>query len=249
MVQLTGHREAMERLWRASAGGSDPPALDRWERCHRRFPDRGGWLWVRRVEGGEEEPVVDPMATAALDARWSVVERAFRSYGELSPRIRAAGESGEPRGVEMWEWSCIGLHQLWEGWRSADGVVRAELKPAQISLDDGGFEPAQRRRYEISYPLVRVEALAEQLEAAASRRGPAPWRLTVASAVARHGLGPDHGPAELLGRLVDEGLARRYGCYVRVLGADGLRRRLRRPTFDRAARRALAGTTQSVRRF
>ncbi len=237
MEELFDHATAMDFLWAEVAPLQVPKSPPK--RAERRFPPEGGWYWVC-LDDGEEKSISDPVTVTWLDGRFRVVERVYRALGLLAPRLRTAGDSVEPRGIEMWEWNCIGLHRLWRGWSAPGGLVRADLRPALFDvIGEGDFESETLLDYEIYYPPDRVEAVAAALKAAPRRRWRALWHRTLADGAARAALGPKQRPADLLNALVADGLAQRKGARVSVCTSDGAQANVDASTFRRAARRAL----------
>lgn len=235
--EIQSHRDALDALWAAADDGLTPAPPPGYERCQKRFPDDRGWHWARLTAVGEER-VLSPEALAWLDRRWAIVVRVFQSFAELLPRLRPAGSDREPRGVEPGEWSCIGLHRLWDGWSDAGGVVRADLRPALLSTHPDEHVEAVLVDYELFYALERVEALAETLR---RERGD-DWTVALEGFVARQGLTAGHTPLDVLSALRVAGLGRRAGPTVRLTLA-GVERDVGVAEFQRAARHALGART------
>lgn len=230
---LLSLRQAMEAFWAASSFEPVGPPLE--EQAVKEFPDAGGWFWRTGCEGA---PVHEPALVRWLDARWSIVESAYRSYQKLAPRIVESGRDAEPRGLEMWEWSCIGMHRLWEGWNDPEGLIRVDLRPALFDVGDG-FEQERLEAYLLFFPRGAVEAVTEHF---AARRTPriVAWHRTVADVVARHGLTTERKPADVLHAAIDDGLCQRTGDHVSVSVGEGLSKSVAITTFRRIARRALS---------
>jgi hypothetical protein len=230
--EIQSHHDALDSLW-AAADGLTPAPPPGYERCQKRFPDDRSWHWARLTAVGEER-VLSPEALAWLDRRWAIVVRVFQSFAELEPRLRPAGADREPRGVEPGEWSCIGLHRLWDGWADAEGVVRADLRPALISTHPDEHVEAELAEYELFYSRARVVALAETLR---RERGD-DWTVALEGFVARQGLTASQSPQDVLSALRAAGLGRRAGATVH-LTLGGVERDASVAEFQRAARHAL----------
>lgn len=239
---FVSHGEALDQLF-AVVGSPVAPARDL-AGARRVYPASGSFRWeIHR--GGPPERVVLPEETVWLDARWALVERLFYAHPVLLPHLREAGEAAGLRPVEAWEWSCMGLHRLLAAWRAADGLVRADLRPALLSFGlDEEHEPERLLPYEVYYPRARLDALSAWLEEVLRPRvcrGRGRWRDLVSRCVVRHRLGRRDGPEAVLERLVRESLARRAGRWVELAGRPGGLGRVRTSTFRRAAISALDG--------
>jgi hypothetical protein len=230
--EIQGHRDALDALW-VAADGLTPTPPPGYERCQKRFPDDRSWHWARLTAVGEER-VLSPEALAWLDRRWAIVVRVFQSFHMLLPRLRPAGADREPRGVEPGEWSCIGLHRLWDGWADEKGVVRADLRPALLSTHPDEHVAVEHCDYELFYSRERVEALAEALR---GERGD-DWTVALEGFVARQGLTAGQTPQDVLSALRAAGLGRRAGATVH-LTLGGVERDVGVAEFQRAARHAL----------
>jgi hypothetical protein len=227
------HIEALNYLWDRLGGSLAPPSGH--EQCQKRFPDEDNWHWVRIADWGEDR-VESPAALAWLNARWAIVERIFQEFTELRPMIRRRGDDNDPRGLEAWEWSCIGLHRLWDGWTHPDGLVRADLRPALFSFETDETPQEELVEYELFYAVERIEALATELASAdkaddadeeplpetteVSDQEPSLSLDVLRKCVLREGLTSSDKPLKLLATLKRDGLARKEGAHV-VLTLDG----------------------------
>lgn len=252
MENVVHHLEALNYLWETFSGPSSPPSGH--ERCQKRFPDEENWHWVRITDWGEDR-VESPAALSWLNARWTIVERIFQDFTELRPMIRRPGDQQVPRGLEAWEWSCIGLHRLWDGWNHEEGYVRADLRPALFSFDSDEPPKEEPLEYELFYSVERIEALAAELSGANEsdvERTESPpgatkieeqpaetWHSVLRDCVARKGLSSSEKPLRLLATLKKEGLARKDGGNVVITVEGGDAMTVSIAEFQKVARRTL----------
>jgi len=238
--------EAMDILWHALRTRK---AADGWRQCHKVFPEGEEWHWVRR-QGAREERVTDPALIAGLDARWELAERVFHSYEDVVPHVRRQGDSRPPRPAEPWEWSCVGLHALWDGWRQDAPIVRAELAAARfgaeadvVGADDEGED--RRSAYELSFLATRVRSFYDRLWNARQDdpavRVAATWPATVFAFAKARGFRAGDALSDLVEALAWEGIAEREGDDFVLGDAEGAKVRVGAGELLAVARRALGG--------
>jgi hypothetical protein len=248
--KLIRHVDTLTLLWSILDRFGPPP--DGHAQCQKRFPDDGNWYWVRIADWGEAR-VENPAALSWLNARWTVIERLFQGYGRLRPRIRRFGGDEEPRGLEPWEWSCIGLHRLWDSWNDRDGRILADLRPAVFSFGTEDLPDERTVAYELFYAREGVEAVAVELRGEGTptgeteeERGEDRSGLVAAvlkELVAREGLTSSDTPLALLSALRSEGLARKVGGRILVAVGGGSEEAVDVATFQRWARDVLDGSS------
>lgn len=252
MENVVHHIEALNYLWEAHGGQPSPP--EGHEKCQKRFPDEENWHWVRITDWGEDR-VESPAALSWLNARWTIVERIFQDFTALGPMIRRHGDQQVPRGLEAWEWSCIGLHRLWDGWNHAEGLIRADLRPALFSFDSNEPPKDEPLEYELFYSVERIEALAAKLSGAdesevksdksptgaaqEQEQPPDEWHGVLRGCIARKGLSSSEKPLKLLAALKNEGLARKEGGHVVITVERGAAVEVTIAEFQRVARQTL----------
>lgn len=252
MENVVHHVEALNYLWEALSGLPSPPSG--YEQCEKRFPDEENWHWVRITDWGEDR-VESPAALSWLNGRWTIVERIFQDFAELKPMIRRPGDQRVPRGLEAWEWSCIGLHRLWDGWNHSEGLIRADLRPALFSFDTDDAPKEELLEYELFYFVERIEVLATELGGAggskdegdaspesamqSEERSPELWHNVLRGCIARKGLSSTEKPLKLLAALKSEELARKDKgrVVITVEGGDSIAVSV--AEFQKAARKAL----------
>jgi hypothetical protein len=233
--ELYTHLEALDALWAAVDGSVPPPGCDR---CQKRFPEGERWVWVRLTPSAEER-VADAGVVTFLARRWAVVERVFQAFSDLLPRLRPVGATSEPRGVQGWEWSCIGLHALWDAWGDPRGVIRADLRPALLSTHPDERVEAAPTDYELFYSRSRVDDLAAALRLERYDG----WTAALGDFVVHQGLTAESTPQDVLSALRAAGLGRRAGGAVRLAFGEA-EREVSVAEFQLAARRALGVPTR-----
>ena len=234
--RFTQYLDALDSLLEASAGPG--MHVESHGTYRRHFKEGDEYYWVLPTTHGFRRLPVEKLV-ARLDARWSLVEIVFGSFVELQPHIRAKGSDSEPRPVQAWEWSCVGLHQLWTAWGKRSEHIQADLRPALLDdADTREFECVDLHEFELFFTLKRVEGLAKELRE--QRRKRDRWQALLMACVEKHDLGPKATPFTLLGKLRDEGVAQKRGQEILFNLEDG-ERAVKIQTFQRIARLALKG--------